>query len=251
MATKDGSPYRFPKTVALGAILAGVSSLPFLTGMASAFTKPTLKNMNHPAVLELFTSQGCSSCPPADKVAAAYADSKDVLVLSFHVTYWNHLGWSDPYSKGAYDARQTNYAHKLHLDGLYTPQAVIQGTYDVVGSEASGVEAALEKGGKQTNWVSPTLSIQGGLTEISLPAGSPEDAEVLLVGYRKVVKNSVPRGENTGATLAHRNSVTEISSVGQYKGKAFTKKATTPQGDGVAVLLQDRKSGKIIGASWR
>ena len=205
----------------------------------------------HPVVFELFTSQGCSSCPPADKIASKYADYAGILVLSYHVNYWDYLGWKDPYSTSENTDRQREYASAyLHSRVVYTPQAVIQGVFDVVGSDELALQGALSKASKNTIWVEAKLKITDGKLNVTLPVTSNVNANLLIVGYQKYASNAVPRGENSGTILTHRNSVTNIIPLGQWHGDALNMTKDRPSGDGVAVLIQSSDKGEIIGAGW-
>lgn len=204
----------------------------------------------HPAVIELFTSQGCSSCPPADRLIGSLADSPDILVLSFHVDYWNYLGWKDPYSSAEFTARQRDYARYLGGSNVYTPQAIVQGSFDVVGSYADRLKSAITKARATDQWVNVTLKKTGNTVSISLPAAPAEQSNIVLVGFDKTSTNAVPRGENAGEKLTHRNSVTEIKNLGTWQGEAVNKNAPIPKGDGAAVLIQSSKTGAILGAAW-
>ena len=205
---------------------------------------------SHPVVLELFTSQGCSSCPPADRLVSNYADYAGVLVLSYHVDYWNYIGWKDPYSSAENTNRQREYAAYLRSRNVYTPQAIIQGQYDVVGSNESDLAKALDKAAKNDRWIVAKLERLGEKISISLPVSENINAKILLLGYQKRSINPVPRGENAGTQLAHRNSVTSIVPLGEWKGAALNISKELPAGDGVAVLIQSVDNGNIIGAAW-
>ena len=201
-------------------------------------------------VLELFTSQGCSSCPPADRLVSNYADDAGVLVLSYHVDYWDYLGWKDPYSNAENTNRQREYAQYLRKSNVYTPQAIIQGHYDVVGSNQSGLANALAAAAKSGLWIATKLKTADKKANISLPATDNINAKILLVGFQKQASNAVPRGENAGEQLAHRNSVTTIIPLGEWHGEALTISNDLPAGDGVAALIQSSATGEIIGAAW-
>ncbi len=204
----------------------------------------------HPVVLELFTSQGCSSCPPADKLVSKYADDTGVLVLSYHVNYWDYLGWKDPYSSAENTNRQREYASHLRSRNVYTPQAIIQGRYDVVGSNASGLASALSTAGKGGIWIAAKLNVADQKVDISIPETANINAKLLLVGYQKQSSNPVPRGENAGTQLTHRNNVTAITTVGDWHGEALSMSKELPAGDGAALLIQSSETGEIIGAAW-
>lgn len=202
----------------------------------------------HPAVLELFTSQGCSSCPPADKLAANYADRPDVLVLSYHISYWDRLGWKDPFSSDQWTERQQEYVQKLNLRNAYTPQAIIQGQHDVVGSRTSALASAINAAQRMPEWVNIEVKHENGKLAITLPE-STLGASLVLVGYEKSSSNAVPRGENAGLQLAHRNNVVELRHLEMWDGHAKTRIEEPPNGNGAAVLLQ-LNDGRIIGADW-
>jgi hypothetical protein len=148
-----------------------------LTGLlaATALAVPPALAAERPVVVELFTSQGCSSCPPADALLSTLADRPDVLALAFHVDYWNRLGWTDPFSGPWATARQTAYAAQLGSDQVYTPQAVIDGRSDVVGSDREALEAAIA-----TARTEPTVPValtpsDSGL-QVEADATAPADA---------------------------------------------------------------------------
>ena len=214
----------------------------------SAYTESNIAA--HPVVLELFTSQGCSSCPPADKLVSRYADYAGVLVLSYHVNYWDYLGWKDPYSNVENTNRQRIYASYLRASNVYTPQVIIQGQYDVVGSNESGLAKALSNAAKSGIWIPAKLKVADKKVTIYLPETETINAQILLIGYQKQSSNTVSRGENAGAQLTHRNSVTSIIPLGEWHGTVLNITKELPAGDGVALLIQSSVTGEIIGAGW-
>ena len=198
-------------------------------------------------VVELFTSQGCSSCPPANANLARLADRPDVLALSFGVTYWDQLGWKDTFASKPYTDRQWAYARGLHHTQVWTPQVVINGRADVVGTRLGEIEGAARRvplaGG-------PRLSVSGGT--VTIGAGKTTKADVWLVRYDPaVVQVRVKRGENTGKTLPHRNVVRELTRLGAYGGQVLTYRI--PAGADprlkVAVLVQAGPGGPILAAA--
>lgn len=203
-----------------------------------------------PVVMELFTSQGCSSCPAADRLAAELADTPNLLVLSYHVSYWNYLGWDDPYSSDAATKRQYAYARTLQARGVYTPQALVQGQYDAVGSRKGQLTEALNKASEKGQWIKAELARNNGKLEIRLPQTNAVTAELFLVSYDLRHENPVTRGENAGRTLIHRNSVREIRPLGEWNGKAETLTQALPKADGVALLIQTPDHGPILGGAW-
>lgn len=214
------------------------------------FTAHANQHASHPTILELFTSQGCSSCPPADQLASAYADDPSILVLSYHIDYWDRLGWKDPFSSPENTQRQHDYAHYLGTN-IYTPQAIIQGQTDVVGSDAARLKAVLKQAQKTDGWVNQVFNVNGKDVEIDLPAARAMRSHLLLIGFRKHSKNSITSGENAGGTLSHRNNVMSIVSLGDWDGTARHLSHPLPSGDGVALLIQDASNGHIIGGSWK
>jgi hypothetical protein len=199
-----------------------------------------------PVVVELFTSQGCSSCPPADAFLTELAHQRrDVLPLTFHVTYWDYLGWKDPYSLDAATARQREYARHLGEDGVYTPQMVVDGSKGFVGSSrAEGLTAIAEAARKQ---VPVSVARDAGSLLIMVGAGLGK-AQVLLVGFDRTHETPVGRGENRGHTLLESNVVRSLTPIGAWSGSAVTLRQVPPVGDGFAVLLQ-AEDGRILGAA--
>ena len=199
-----------------------------------------------PVVVELFTSQGCNSCPPADALLREIArDRADVLALAFHVTYWNNLGWPDPFSfKGATD-RQAGYNRLGRYGGNYTPQMVIDGHIDVVGSDRPGVAAALKSASAEVKPApTPRLTRQGDAITIDIAAG-PGAGRVLLVGYDREHRTAVARGENAGSTLVEANIVREFIALGDWTGAALQLRHAVPKGEKLAVLIQ-ASSGRYL-----
>jgi hypothetical protein len=202
----------------------------------------------HPIVLELFQSQGCSSCPPANANLNALADRPEILALSFPVTYWDHLGWKDRFARPEFTQRQQAYAASGRSDGVYTPQFVINGRSALVGGDRNVLNRAISAAGPAQG--APAIEINGNA--IALPAGNRgSSAQILLVTYDARVR-SVPirAGENNGRTLPHRNIVTGIRNLGSWNGAAL-RIALPPRGDTAlmrAVLLQQGEGGPILAA---
>ncbi len=213
-----------------------------LIGALPARAQPTA-----PVVLELFTSEGCSSCPPADALLGELARTRpDVLPLAFHVTYWNNLGWHDPFSFEAATDRQRGYAHLSGVGGIYTPQAVIGGTTDVIGSDRPGVLRALQAAAT-TPPVPITALRDAGTVSIAVPAGRGP-AKLFLIGYDPQHRTVVPRGENAGTTLAEFNIVRAIAAAGDWTGAALATTHAPIAGERMAVILQ-AADGRILGAA--
>ena len=201
-----------------------------------------------PVVVELFTSQGCSSCPPADAFLTELAGRRpDVLALSWHVTYWNGLGWPDPYSLAAATERQRRYAALLPAE-VYTPQMVVDGTTDVVGSDRRSAVAAIDAAAAARR-PGPDMAVsrEAGQAVITVGEGAGE-AAVLLVGYDAERRTGVARGENAGRTLTESNIVRALLPLGPWRGAPLRLTPALPAGERLAVLLQS-PDGRILAAA--
>lgn len=217
-----------------GAIVLGSTSAAAAVPVATA---PSV-------VVELFTSQGCSSCPPADALLSAMAERDDVISLSFHVDYWDRLGWEDPFSLHASTERQHAYAAAWSSTEIYTPQMVVNGRTGVVGSRPDAVATAMSDAvGGLT--VPVSLSVSAGQVQIRAP-DLPAGAMVWLVGFQDGQETRVLRGENAGETIVNRHNVLALAPV-ELDGAGFAI-VPAPPGDGVAVLVQTG-DGTILGAA--
>ncbi len=208
------------------------------------------------AVVELFTSQGCSSCPPADAYLGELARRDDVLALSFHVDYWNYIGWRDPFSKRQWSARQRAYGDTLKRRYVYTPQIVVDGETEAVGSKralvAELIEAALRRKKIAVEIVHPDRDT----IRIRVPADSGyagSDATVWLAFYDRERTTAIGSGENDGTTLTNTNIVRSMARIGDWRGVAmeWTLPVEAVGGAGrdfCAVLVQAGGNGRIIGA---
>ncbi len=209
------------------------------------------------AVVELFTSQGCSSCPPADALLGELARRDDVIALSFHVDYWNYIGWRDPFSDPKWSSRQRAYGAALKRRYVYTPQIVVDGAAEAVGSKRARVveliEAAL--GGKK---IAVAVShLDRDTVRIRVPADpgyTGADATVWLVFYDDELTTAVSSGENDGSTLTNTKVVRSMARLGVWRGAAvewtLPLEAVGGKGrDGCAILVQaGGGNGPIIGA---
>jgi len=208
-----------------------------------------------PVVVELYTSQGCSSCPPADALLGELAQQPGLLALSFHVDYWDYIGWQDPFASALYTERQRDYAAKLGLRYVYTPQIVVDGRHDVVGSKRRAVTRAIEEAAKTAPAVEVTLdSDDGGHATLSAGQAPAEGATVWLVMFDDGHDTDVGRGENSGKLLHNSNVVRELRPLGTWTGAAkvfpLDVAAARAQGrGGCAILVQQGRGGPIIGAA--
>lgn len=217
-------------------------------------------------VVELFTSQGCASCPPADVYLSDIAQRKGVLALSQHVDYWNYMGWKDPFSSAMASKRQKAYANSLGARYVYTPQIVVDGKAQDVGSNREAVEGMLVEARRVIDKKLPLRVYPGPINEVKLvlpaapapakgePDHSPRAATIWLVAYDGSHISNVERGENRGKTLTNSNVVRAMRPVGEWEGKAQTLMLNLADEiaagySNAAVLLQVGKVGPIIAAA--
>ena len=222
------------------ALLATISALSL--GFADVYAA------QRPVVVELFTSQGCSSCPPADLFLTELAHNRpDVLALAFHVTYWNELGWPDPFSLEAATQRQSRYGERFG-DGSYTPEIVVDGRKDILGSSRSQVNAAIEAAEHESATLA-TISVRSTIDGLAVDVGAGAgSAELLLIGFDEKHQTNVSGGENGGRTLTESNVVRSITPIGQWHGNPISIVVHAPEGDDVAAILQTA-AGDIVGAA--
>ncbi len=223
-----------------------------------------------PVIVELFTSEGCSSCPPADKVLAELESAQpvagaEIIALSEHVDYWNYIGWSDPFSSEAFSARQQGYAPVFRNDGVYTPQMVVDGQAEFLGSNPDKAKTAIARAAKlpkgevsiHFEQAAQTVKLKIGVTK--LPAISAGDsAEVLLAITEANLSSHVVRGENSGRRLLHTAVVRELRSLGNMRdsGKPFEAETTAMLGKDwkranlkAVAFVQERNHKRILGAA--
>lgn len=206
-----------------------------------------------PVIVEYFTSQGCSSCPPADVYAAELSKRSDVLPLAYHVDYWDYIGWKDTLGSPVFTARQRSYSDALNLRGVYTPQMVVDGRLESVGSHRSEINAMIETRQKSAEQIAMTVDDRDGLRTLRLPASGqkPAPATIWLVSYAKSTKVTILRGENRGRTITYVNAVHDIQTLGTWTGNAMTINLPDTVRDtnhGSVALLQTNGNGPIIGA---
>ena len=203
----------------------------------------------HPTVVELFQSQGCSSCPPANANLIALGDRADILPLSFQVTYWDQLGWKDTFAAPAYTARQWDYAHGLSHTSVWTPQVVVNGRVDVVGVRRGEIEGAIARADRGDG--GPVVTVAGG--KVTIAGATPKaPATVWLVRYDpQVIQVPIQRGENGGRTLPHKNVVRQLVRLGAWDGsaEAYELPAAGRVGLKTAILVQEGRGGAILAAA--
>ena len=205
----------------------------------------------HPTVVELFQSQGCSSCPPAEANVGAISDRPDTLALAFEVDYWDRLGWKDTFSRPAWTARQYAYAQAMGRDGVYTPQVVVNGRVEGDGLDANALAGLLRRGDRGAG--GPSVSFSGGNVTVGAGDAPAGGADVWLARYiPHAVEVAIPRGENAGRTLPYKDVVREMVLLGKWRGEAATFPA--PGGDATlaeAAIVQGSGAGPILAAAKR
>jgi hypothetical protein len=227
-----------------------------LVALAAGFSLPAAAQEAAPVVVELYTSQGCNSCPPADTLLGELARQPGVIALGFHVDYWNYLGWHDPYSNKKFTYRQKEYAMALRQTGVYTPQMVVQGRRGEVGSDRRAVLRAIAEARKAKPAATVVLEkIEGNrLRAVVNAANDANGANIYLALFDRRHATTIPRGENEGKTLINHHVVREWKKLGQFEGgKAeFAITAAGEKGEkrsGAAVIVQQGKGGVILGAA--
>lgn len=237
-----------------GAALAGSATGP---AWAQTTAKPLI------GVVELFTSQGCSSCPPADAALQQFIDRDDVLALAFHVDYWDYLGWKDTLASPENTERQYAYAKTFKSRTVYTPQAVINGREHLNGARGNIIAAKLGTydGQGQGMTVPVNLSLEGSRIRVNVAAGDvpdSRDVKIVLVYYRDSSTIDIKRGENKGRKITYRNTVTNAQVLGMWDGQQMEieipkDEIEAQDANGCAIMLQATSSsgtpGAILGAA--
>lgn len=212
-----------------------------------------------PVVLELFTSQGCSSCPPADALLGDFVNRDGVIALSLPVDYWNYLGWEDTLAKHAHTERQRAYALARGDAEVYTPQMVVGGYLHAVGSDRAAIEAAILEAQSQPQ-VSVAIATYGSSVQIEVAAataGGPTWGTVWVVLYDSQETVAIARGENAGRTVTYRNVVIDMHRLTMWRGEALrvelpVAEMREAQADGCVILIQEERNGipgPIVGAA--
>lgn len=200
----------------------------------------------HPTVVELYQSQGCSSCPPAIAHVNALADRPDVLTLTFAVTYWDQLGWKDTFASPAQTARQWAYARGFGHDQVWTPQVIVDGRADTVGARAGQVEGVLAKTPPRAG---PTLALGGGGVSVGGGPAPTGGADIWLVRYDpRTIPVAVRAGENNGRTIDHRNVVRQLVRLGRWTGRPATLSLPVPTAGLRTAVLVQQPGGPILAA---
>lgn len=235
--------------------LAGIFALIAVTATAAAESRPV------ESVIELFTSQGCSSCPSADALMREYAQTPGMLVMSLPVDYWDYIGWKDTFASPRNTARQRAYAISLGFNQIYTPQVIVNGSAHAVGSDRNQVDAAIA----HTRAVfrerripvkftseGETMIVEAGEAPAGVTIGQ---STIWLAVIRKSADVAIKKGENSGRTLTYTNVVHDMTPVGVWDGKPArvtiaNPSLIQPDIEDAAVILQEGDLGPITGAAW-
>jgi hypothetical protein len=239
--------FRRPHGLIAGAVLG-------LVLVGPAMSEPVRQSPK--AVVELFTSQGCSSCPPADALLTSLAERDDVVALAYHVDYWDYIGWEDTFGDQDYSDRQRGYAKSWGSSRIFTPQMVINGSEGVVGSKRDEVHDAMASAQLP---LPVSLTVDGGMLRLDAPADARlADATIWLVRYLDRADVSIEQGENAGKSMVYTQVVVDRQIVGMWEAASGAEiKLPIDQlaGDGnggVAILIQqegDGLPGPILGAA--
>jgi hypothetical protein len=228
--------------------------------MLIAATGPVWAGAKRPVVVELYTSQGCSSCPPADAILARLADRKDVIALSLPITYWDMLGWKDTLASDTNTRRQKAYAQVMGRGGVYTPQMIVDGVDDVVGSREAAVDSVIETHESDPRGVSVALT--GTPRELHVLVGQSStgtsehggDATIWIFQVMAKATVAIHAGENEGRSMTYRNIVRDVRAAGVWKGQPVSldlprQEIMNDPHNLIAVIVQENGYGRVIGAA--
>ncbi len=231
-----------------------------LVGVCMVMTTSTQLFADPRAVVELFTSQGCSSCPPADKMLGELAKDPSLVALSLPIDYWDYLGWKDTLADSRFSARQKAYSHMRGDRKVYTPQVVVNGVTHVLGSDRAGIEAAVASTQARQGVMKVPVRVtrDGGHLNVSVAASANQRGEVWICAISKAVPITINRGENRGHQVIYHNVVRNVLKVGDWNGAAgnwtVPLENITREGiDAAAVFVQNGnrdKPGAMLGAAY-
>lgn len=248
---------KHPLIALVAGLAAAALSVRTLTHAAPAHAAPRT-----PVIVELFTSEGCSSCPPADALLSRFekmtpVPGTQVIALGEHVDYWNRGGWADRFSSSRYSARQSDYSRAFGLAQVYTPQMVVDGRAQFVGSDEAAARAAIARAARQPK-ADVSVTRSGGSDTLTVRVGRLPDsvrndpADVVLAITEDGLSSSIGGGENAGRTLAHAAVVRQLTVLGTTSGSAFTASPPVKLGGSrrhAVVFVQERSSRRIVGAA--
>lgn len=207
---------------------------------------------NVPVVVELFTSQGCSSCPPADEFMNVLADRDDVIALSMHVDYWDYIGWKDEFADPQHAERQRAYATHAGRRSVYTPEMIVNGYTDIIGAKPMAVATAIEAHKAQPRTVDVELSRKGGKMHVTVRALQEVSGPLMvqMVRYQPERISNITRGENAGRVITYVNVAQDLQVIGAWDAKSdFAASVSVPDDLPVVVLVQKQTLGRILAAA--
>jgi len=225
--------------------------LPALLTAVIGFSAP-LMAQNNPVVVELYTSQGCSSCPPADAILHELAERDDVIALAMHVDYWDYIGWKDPFGNPAHAERQRAYAAAGKRRTIYTPEMIVGGVTDIVGAKPMALSKAIAEHARQPDRASLVLSRDGDRLLIEAKALNDLSAPMTVHMLRYIPRQTtmIKRGENRGKTLDYANVVEDWTVLGTWDGNGPLRMIAPMAGDKPAVVIvQEATAGPIVAAA--
>lgn len=225
--------------------------LAIMTALLLGVQANSVRAENATVVVELFTSQGCSSCPPADALLTRLGEYDEIITLALHVDYWDYIGWKDKFAHPAFTKRQKAYAHSIGTNVIYTPQMVINGSDEVVGTRTMDVSDLIQAHKAKGLPVKLDISRKGdALTIKSAPHGQTGNADIILVRYQPSASVEIARGENAGKTLTHSFIVTEWVDIGDWDGSVAMSETVPVSGSNpIVVLVQSKNHGPILAAA--
>jgi hypothetical protein len=213
---------------------------------------PVAQAEGNVVVVELYTSQGCSSCPPADEVLAQLSGRDDVIALSLHVDYWDYLGWRDTFAQRQFGQRQVGYRDAWRKSVVYTPQMVVQGRQEVMGGRPDELAAAIAAARADGPAVNVTIEREGGMLKCRIEPGPEHKVGTIWIAkYTRSATVEISRGENAGREITYMNVVTSLNRIGSWEGTEI-EDVTMPQpepGEGVAIWVQSGENGPILAAA--
>lgn len=229
-----------------------MSKLNFAFAALALLLFSVIAKAENPVVVELYTSQGCSSCPPADRLLANLATQDDIIALALHVDYWDYLGWADDFAKPEYSNRQRNYARTWHERSVYTPQMVVQGVHYMVGSRNDEIQRQIMQAESTTAKVAVSARNEGRGIHIRMEAlqADPKEADIFLVRYSERETVVIERGENAGRTIEYVNIVKSWETLGRWDGRGAAN-VSVPQAEAgeYVVIIQAPGPGEIYAAT--
>lgn len=222
-------------------------------GLWLSATAPAFAQSQPVVVVELYTSQGCSSCPPADAFMEELVANPAVIPLALHVDYWDYIGWKDVFAQAAFTERQKAYAYAIGSRTIYTPQMIVAGDERIEGHNPDAVRTVVDSHLAQARTMSLVLQRNGDTLSIAATAGSPDDTpyDVHLVRYKPAETVEITRGENAGRTLTYHNIVTDWQVLGQWTPDSPLDVSTPVTGPEPVVVILQRPGNDVIVAAAR